>query len=339
MNTTTWRRRIAAALLIPFLLVLAGCRFHADFEVKDVDTMHIAMDLGVDTMYIGDTYGSAAEMCEAMQEEEAIFGEVTPVPYEEDGMWGCRATGVLERADFGTDFQLSEEDGTFHLVMGGGSTDAGMGSEMEALESEIDFRASFTFPGEVLESKGGTIDGNTVTYTSMSEFSNGVDIRAEAGGSFPWVIVVIVVLALGFLLLLALGLGAFLFMRSRKKGTTPAAVPGGYGSSAASGSTAVPPAPGSPAVPPAPGSHGSPAVPPASQGGQPWGGSAQQPPPTQGQQWGSSPAPAPQQGQPGQQGQQPWSQPPGQGQPPQAAGQQQPPQAPGQGQPPQNPGW
>lgn len=321
MNTISRRRRLLAALVLPFLLVLAGCRFHADFEINDVDSMNVTMDLGIDTEFIADTYGSAVEMCEDMQEEESLFGEVTPEPYEEEGMWGCRATGVIERADFGSDMQLTEEDGKLHLVMGGSSTDPG--AETEALESQIDFRASFTFPGKVLESKGGTIDGNTVTYTSMTEFSNGVDITAESGG-FPWWIVVVAVLLLGFLLLLALGLGAFLFMRSRKKAKSPAAAPGGYGS---------PAAPGSHAVPPAPGSNGSPAVPPAPQAGQSWGGSAQQSaPPAQGQQWGSSPA-QPGQGQPPQapaQGQQRWSQAPGQNQPP---------QAPGQGQPPQNPGW
>ncbi|MCT1655137.1 LppM family (lipo)protein [Brachybacterium muris] len=333
MNTISRRRRLLAALILPFLLVLAGCRFHADFEINSPEDVTTTIDLAMPKALMQSDFSSATEMCESMRGEQPSIDDAVPEPYEEGDLWGCRVTGVADSSNYDDSFRVSEEDGKLHVVMNFG--DSGITEDELALigADSIDFRASFTFPGEVLESKGGTIDGDTVTYTDPVEFSNGVDITAEAGGGFPWWIVVVAVLLLGLLLLLALGLGAFLFMRSRKKAKSPAAVPGGYGAPAAPGSHAVPPAPGSPGVPSASGAHGSPAVPPAPQGGQSWGGAAQQsPPPAQGQQWGASPA-QPGQGQPPQppeQGQQPWSQAPGQNQPP---------QAPGQGQPPQNPGW
>lgn len=329
MNTITWRRRLAAALLLPFLLVLAGCgRLHADFEINDVDSIDLTLDFAVDSTYIESEYSSAEEMCSDMQTQEDTFGEVTPEPYEEDGMWGCRAAGVLERQDFGSGFELTEENGEYHLVMGSDATGT-EGGDMSMLESQVDFRVTFAFPGDVIESKGGTIDGNTVTYTSITEFSEGVDITAEADG-FPWLIVVLVVALLGLLLLAALAVGAFLFLRSRKKGSTPASTPGGYGSSAGR-SPSVPPAPGAAAVPPAP------------QGSHQWNGSAAQSPPAQGQWQGQGQqgygqqAPGQQSGAPYGQGQQ------GHGQ--QGGGQQwnQPPQGsqgqPWNQQPPQNPGW
>src|SRR5699024_11440765 len=63
----------------------------------------------------------------------------------------------------------------------------------------FDFRMTFTFPGEIIEASGGEIDGDSVTYTQIDDLASGIDIRAEAAGSFPWVIVIVVVLVLGFL--------------------------------------------------------------------------------------------------------------------------------------------
>ena len=303
MNTLSWRRRLTAALLIPFLLVLAGCRLHADIEVNSAEDVVTTMDIAIPKSLMETEYNSAAEMCEAMRGEQPSIDDAVPEPYEEGDLWGCRITGQADSSDYNSSFRVTEEDGKLNLVMNFGDEEF-TEEDLSLLGiSDIDFHMTFSFPGKVLESKGGTIDGNTVTYTDISEFFQGVDIVAEAGGGFPWLIVVIAVVVLGFLLLLALALGAFLFMRSRKKGKTPASAPVGYGSSSAAGAPAVPQAPGAPAspapgaqssspVPPFAAHQGSPAVPPAPQGSHQWNGSAQQSPPAQGQSWG--------QGQPGQ---------------------------------------
>src|SRR5690625_7846119 len=87
--------------------------------------------------------------------------------------------------------QLTEEDGEFHLVMSGGDAAPVSESDLEvAGVSDFEFRMSFTFPGSIIESSGGEVDGNTVTYTDVGEVSQGIDIRAEAGG-FPWLIIVV----------------------------------------------------------------------------------------------------------------------------------------------------
>lgn len=261
MNAITWRRRLMAALVLPFLLVLAGCRLHADFEINSPEDVTTTIDMAMPKSLVESEFSSAAEMCESMRGQQPSIDDAVPEPYEEGDLWGCRATGVADSSDYNDSFRVSEEDGKLHVVVNFG--DSGITEDDLALvgAGSIDFRASFTFPGEVLESKGGTIDGNTVTYTDPVEFSNGVDITAQAEGGFPWWIVVVAVLLLGFLLLLALGLGAFLFIRSRKKAKSPAAVPGGYGSPVAPGSHAVPPAPDSPGVPQAPGQNQPPRAP------------------------------------------------------------------------------
>ncbi|MFC7456977.1 LppM family (lipo)protein [Brachybacterium sp. GCM10030267] len=276
MNTISARRRLIAVFVLPFVLLLAGCgRLHADYEIQDVDTMNVSVDFGIESELIEGEYASAEEMCsDSQQEGEATFGQAEVTPYEEDGYWGCRASGVLERAQFAEGMELTEEDGQFHLTMDLGTD--GESLSQEDLEfaygdqiNEFDFRATFAFPGKVLESRGGTIDGNTVTYTDVSEFSEGVDITAEAGG-FPWWIVIVIALVLGFLLLLVLAAVAFFVIRSRRKkggGSGGASVPAAFGG---------------------PGSQAPAAAPQGGQG-QPWGQASPPPAPPQGgqgQQWG-----------------------------------------------------
>lgn len=340
MHTISARRRLTALLVLPFLLLLAGCgRMYADFEVQDVDTIELNLDIGIDPQYLEGLYGSAEEMCTAMQEDDGIYSEVVPEPYEEEGLWGCRGSGVIERADFGSGIQLTADNGEFHLVMETGS--AGFsGDELSSYDTDFqqfDFRMSFAFPGDVIDSRGGEIDGDTVTYTSMSDISAGVDITAESGG-FPWLIVIVIVLVLGFFLLLVLAAVAFFVIRARRNR-------GGSGGIGGSGGPAAPAAPaafGAGAASPGQPWGGQASPPPAPQGGQgqPWGGQASPPPPGphdgQGRPWDGQASPPP----PAPQGDQPWSQPPqqqpGQQPPP---GPQPPPGQQGWNQPPQNPGW
>ncbi|MDN5899087.1 MAG: hypothetical protein L0H74_03375 [Brachybacterium sp.] len=323
MNSISTRRRLIAVLLLPFLMVLAGCgKLHADLDIQDIDTINVSYDLAIDEEFTDGVYDTAEEMCSEMAEELSVGGEIAPdvEPYEEDGQLGCLVTGVMTRDNFGSDLSLTEEGGEYHLVLEGDETMDLEDPGMDGLD--IDFRMTFTFPGKVIDSNGGEVDGNSVTYTDLNQMSQGVDIRADAGG-FPWVIVIVVVLVLGFFFLLLLAAVAFFVIRSRKNkggGSTPSGMPGGYGSAAAAGSAAPQGQPGQPGQP---GQQWGQASPPAAPQGQP------------GQQWGqASPPPAPQGEQPWSnppQGEQPWSNPPQDGQ---QWGQ------PGQGQqPPQNPRW
>lgn len=335
MTSISNRRRLLAVLLLPFLMVLAGCgKLHADFEIQDVDTINATFDLAIDTEYAETTWDSAEALCEDAKGEETL-GEGAPTvePYEKDGQYGCLITGVITSEDYDSTLSLTEEDGEYHLVFGGDESAEQLTSTEDL---GFDFRMTFTFPGEIIEASGGEIDGNSVTFTDVNDLSSGIDIRAEAGGGFPWIIVIVIVLVIGFLLLLVLAAIIFFVVRARKnKGgdSTPAGVPAGFGAAGAAGSapTAPPAAPqgqqwgqASPPAAPQGQQWGQSSPPAAPQGQQPWSHPDDQ---QNGQQWGrASPPAAPQ-------GEQPWSQPGGQ-QDGQQWGQ------PDQGQqPPRNPGW
>ena len=332
MHTISWRRRLAAALVLPFLLVLAGCgKFAGEIQVKNVDELHVKFEFAVQKDQLNGLYSSADQLCKNIQSEgvDPTGDKVKLEPFEENGMLGCRAEGDSKRSDFSKSMNLTEKDGEYHLTMGEDAAPMSP-SDLEQIEkSGFDFKLTFEFPGKVTASKSGTIEGNKVVYSSVSEFAKGVDITAKAGG-FPWLIVVIAVLVLGFLLLVVAAIVAFFVIRSRKnKGPKI----GGGSPYAANSAPMAPGAPGAPAaggasvagapVQPSPYGQGSPVAPSAPQPGQ--APSAPQP----GQQpggWGQPPQ-APQQGQ-APQAPQPGDQPGGWGQPPQ-----------GGQQPPQNPGW
>lgn len=313
MLTTTRRRRLLAALTLPLLVLLAGCgRFTADFEIQDVDTMQLSIDVGVETTWIEDEVDSAESMCADLDSEAGnggVFNEVALEPYEEDGMWGCRASGMVDRSEFGSDVDLTEQDGEFHLVIAGDDAAPFTQSDLDMVgATDFEFRMSFSFPGSIIESSGGQVDGSTVTYTDIVEVSQGIDIRAEADG-FPWLIVVVaVVLIGGFLLLVALAVVGFLIYRSRKSKS------GGPGVGAATPAAVAGSATGAGGAGPVEGST------PGPSSGQPWGQASAPAAAPQDDQW-SQPAPS---DQPGQEGHQGWPEQPGQ-----SGGNQQPPSSPG----------
>ena len=350
MKTISARRRLYALLVIPFVLLLAGCgKMHAEFEVKDVDSMQVSFDMGFKPSFVESEFDNAQAMCDDIESDEPI-GTVTIEAYEEDGLWGCRFSGPMERSEFGSGMELAESDGEYHLTMDMGSealtqADLDMFASLYGADvSDFDFKMTFTFPGKVLESQGGTIDGNTVTYTDIVDFYSGVDITAESGG-FPWLIVIIIVVVLGFLLLLVLAAIIFFVIRARRKKTSNGAsgtgVPAAFGGAAA-GAASMPSGNTPPATPQNGQQWGQASPPPAApQDGQQWGQAS--PPaaaPQDGQQWGqaSPPPAAPQDGQQWGQASPPAAPPSDQDQP---WNQQRPDSENPQGgnQPPQNPGW
>lgn len=314
MHTITWRRRLVAALVLPFVLLLAGCgRFIGEVEVKNVDELHMKFDIAIKQDQLGGMYSSAEEMCKAMDKDgEMVAKGIKVESYEEDGMYGCRAEGPSGRSDFSDAFELTEEKGEYHLRMKSSGAPVSQ-SDLATLDG-VEFTLTFVFPGKVTESKAGTIDGNKVKYTSIEEFTKGVDITAKAGGFPTWAIILIVAVVLGFLLLLVVAAIAFFVIRGRKNKGPKAPAGSPYASAPQMNSmNGAPAGPGSSSVPSAPGQpspYGQPS--PAPQGGQ------------QDTPWGNPPQGQPPQAQPPQGGQQgaPWGQPPQGGQ-----------------QPPQNPGW
>lgn len=70
MHTQSARRRILAALLLPFVLLLASCgRVNADYEIKNADRIDLTLDFAISTEVLdelatfGESYDSPEEFC------------------------------------------------------------------------------------------------------------------------------------------------------------------------------------------------------------------------------------------------------------------------------------
>lgn len=182
MHSISTRRRLVAVLLLPFLMVLAGCgKLHADFEIKDADTVNTVFDIAVDTEFAEGVWNSAESFCSEMQGETPLEEDAPTVePYEESGQFGCVITGVITSENFDSNFNVTEEDGEFHLVLSGDESMTAGISDPAVAGLDFDFRMTFTFPGEIIEANGGEIDGSSVTYSSIDALATGIDIRADS---------------------------------------------------------------------------------------------------------------------------------------------------------------
>lgn len=243
MHSTTWARRLRAVLLLPLLVVLAACgSFKGSLEVQDVDTLYVNFELGIEKDIASMSgISSAQALCDEFSSEDGgVTGPDKADPSETDDMYVCTVAGTIARENFNGDFQLSEDNGEYHLVV----TPADAGLEGADAFGDIDFQLTVEFPGDVIESSGGTVDGKTVTYTDLNEFaSTGIDIRAKTGGSgLVWAIVGGIALLVVLVIIVAVVVAVVLLLRRRKRaGSTVPPVPGGY--AGPSGTASASPAP------------------------------------------------------------------------------------------------
>ncbi|MBK0331883.1 hypothetical protein I8D64_10765 [Brachybacterium sp. MASK1Z-5] len=338
MHSLSLRRRLAALLLLPLLLLVAGCaRVTADFDITSADSYDLDFDMAVEKSYVESEFSSADELCKGLEDEDSgEFGQATWKPYTEDDMWGCKISGTVEKKDFGSGFAIDESDGELHLKISPDSSFDPSSSGFTA--SDLDLTVTFSFPGKVIESNVGTVDGKTVTITDAGDMSKGVDITAKAGGIGAGLIILIVAVVVVLLIvLIIIALIVFFVVRSRRRNNAQnSAGPGGFGGPAGgfgnggdfggtSGNGGYPGGSGYPGGGQGPSQGQNPQQggqgeqwnqAPGQQGqqGQP-GPSAPSAPqaPSEQQPWNQPPAPQGQQGEQNQQGQQPWGQQPGQG--------------------------
>lgn len=255
-TTSRARRGLSALLLLPLLLVLAGCfRLDMGLTINDDDTLDVSME-------VGDLTGMASREdmdCSSMESElggapdEADFA-VEDIE-DEDGNFGCliTATGAPIDSMSGEGMTIEKVDDTYVFSFDGDETGMGDTSSLEDMPAgmEPQVAISVTFPGEVIEADG-EIDGNTVTWTGIEAFAAGGSATGEATGNgggaaggvstAVWVVLAIVAL---------LAIAALIFFISRKSRGRSGDADAPYGGPAAGQPGQVPnePGPGFPAQP------------------------------------------------------------------------------------------
>lgn len=189
------RRGVVALLLLPLLLLVAGClRMEMDIELLEDETGNLSMEVRDSSGFL-----SREDVdCEAAS-EEGPSPDLTWEEIGEEGSYGCRASGNMPLADFNEDgMSIVVEDGNYVFTMDG--TDSDEWAEFDELEDipfdirpEIDM--SVTFPGEVIEADDNAeVDGNTVRWSGSETLREGASATgaASAQAGIPMLAVVIV---------------------------------------------------------------------------------------------------------------------------------------------------
>src|SRR5690606_6655619 len=199
------RRGLTALLLLPLLLVLAGCfRLDMALTINEDETLDVAMEIADRTgMATRDDLNCAdleSEITDAPWE-----AEFTGTAIEDEAGIGCRmeATGSPIDSMTGEGMTIEKVDDTFVFTFEGDAAgmDTGSLEDMPA-GMEPDVSISVTFPRRVSEADG-EVARDTVTATGIEAFSSGGTATGEASGSgaaggvdtWVWVVLGVVALA------------------------------------------------------------------------------------------------------------------------------------------------
>lgn len=222
---TRARRALSALILLPLLVVLAGCfRLDMGITVNENETIDVSME-------IGDLTGMASRSdmdCSLMESElmgvDTEGTDMTVEDIEVDGNVGCRisADGApLDTLADDADMSIVRVDDTYEFTFTG--DDGGMGldefEDMGGMEPQVSM--SVTFPGDVIEADG-EIDGNTVTWSGIAAFSAGGTASGYATGSGGGGDNTVTWIVLGVVILLALAVLIFLLVKRSKAKSGPA---------------------------------------------------------------------------------------------------------------------
>lgn len=207
-------KKIAALMLIPFMLVVAGCgKLDATVTIESPEKITLEGVVSIKKSSLEEIGMTPSQFCgdEALEE---FTGETKPdlKLEEKDDEVVCTFSGQKdEKNPMGDALKYDEESDTYTYKE---ASKGSFGDQAAAAGFKVDF--TFVFPGKVTESSVGKIDGNKVHITDTKEYFSEINIKAE-GSSFPWLIVIIVVVVVLLLVLAAVVIGALVFMKRKKK--------------------------------------------------------------------------------------------------------------------------
>ena len=165
------RKLLALFTSVVALLALTGCmRMHSETIINSDDTVSGTMIMAYDVKTFEDMGFTRDDILEMVEESEFTddVGEgYTSTTYDQDGYLGTKIEfSNIPLSEYASDDGLSiTRSGDEFIVEGnmGDSTEDTEGIPQDMLDA-IDVQFSITFPGGVIEQRGGTIAGNTVTW-------------------------------------------------------------------------------------------------------------------------------------------------------------------------------
>lgn len=242
-------RKVLALITAVFaLLALTGCmRMHEDLTLHSDNTASGSIIMAYD-IAVMEMSGMSEDDVEDLLSAEGLddltgMGDdaVSVTEYREDGFVGYRMEFTempLEDLTSEAGITITREGDEFIVEADYSAIEADLQAVPANMLASMDMKTTITFPGAVIEQRGGEVEGKTVTWiTNFSDLGEvyGRAYAIEGAGSGAPVLLIGVAAVL--LLLVLLGIVIFLVLRGRKQ------QPQGY---------AVGPAPAAPHYPQAP---------------------------------------------------------------------------------------
>lgn len=175
--------------------------------IRDDDTVHMSMEL-VDNSEIGYL---TEDTCDGFANDSGTgspLDDVQATFTEESGKRTCLIEGSGPISE--TDGDITHEGNEYVVDM----------SDTFTNTDGVNLTYSVTFPGEVTESAGGTVEGNTVTFTDYDQQV----VRGRDSAGLPWMWIII-----GIILAAALvGIIVAVVLMGKKKRSQQAQMAGAY---------------------------------------------------------------------------------------------------------------
>lgn len=218
----------------------ADFKVTVDVTVRDDDTFHMSMELidNSETGYLTET--TCNNFLSSSTSDDPIVKDADATFTEEDGKRTCVIEASAPISD--TDGDIRHEGNEYVVDM----------SDTFSSTDGVDFTYSVTFPGEVTESAGGTVEGNTVTFTDYNQQV----VRGRDSAGLPWMWIIIGIILAAALVGIIVAVVLIGKKKSSQQARLQAQMTGAYPAPDQAGVTQPGQAPGQPTAPVQPGQPG-----------------------------------------------------------------------------------
>ena len=220
------RKLLALITSVVALLALTGCmRMHEDLTLHSDNTVSGSIIMAYDVAVLEMSGKSEQDVDELLAAEG--LGDLTGAgddsasvsDYRDGGYVGFKMEFTeLPLEDLASESGISiiREGDEFVVEADYSAIEADLAAVPANMLASMDMRTTITFPGAVIEQRGGEVEGNTVTWVTNFNELGEVYGRAHAiegaGGGVP-----VLFIGAGLVLLVLLGTVIFLLVRGRKK--------------------------------------------------------------------------------------------------------------------------
>ena len=180
-STFSMRKRAIAIMLLPALFILASCKSENTVEVTSGGGLVFTMDMIDEEGTLAMLGMSCKDLESAMGTSVGDLGDDAKMSVD-DIKDGCRVKAEAANAVDGK--TLTDDGDTYTLKLD--SSDVGDISEDDLGQfGSFDFSFSVKMPGDIKNATdGGTISGDTVTYTDLKVLEKGIEVTGnKTGGS------------------------------------------------------------------------------------------------------------------------------------------------------------